>query len=64
MGLELTAALAAAALAIALFCGWMGARPTKVLGQPRLVPWRFLMMLAFAFLVAVLVHLVALLKGG
>jgi hypothetical protein len=64
MGLELTLALAAAALLTALFCGWMGARPVKVLGPPRLVPWRFLMMLAFTMVVALAVHVVGLVRGG
>jgi hypothetical protein len=32
----------------AVFCGWRGARRWNVLQGPRMIPWRFLMLLAFA----------------
>jgi hypothetical protein len=57
-----TAILAAAALAMAAACGWIGARPARPFGAPRLIPWRLLMLVAFALAVAALVHAVALLK--
>lgn len=62
MNLTATAILAAAALALAVACGWMGARPAKALQPPRLTPWRLLMMVAFAVMVAALGHAVTLLK--
>jgi hypothetical protein len=58
MGLAVTIGLAVLGAAIGLACGWMGARPVKLMSAPRLVPWRILMMFAFAFVVACLVHLV------
>jgi len=60
MGLALTLTLAGAALALTGLFGWLGARPAKPLSHPRLVPWRFLMLLAFAGVVAMLVHVVTL----
>lgn len=59
-----TVSIAAAALALTILCGWLGARPPVLLGAPRLVPWRFLMLLAFVGLIAALVHLVALARGA
>ncbi len=34
------------ALAIAMVCGWRGARPPDLKAGPRLVPWRLLMVTA------------------
>ncbi len=51
----LSAAVAAALLA-ALF-GWLGARPPNPHRGPRLVPWRFLMLLSAAAVLLLLVHL-------
>jgi hypothetical protein len=62
MNLFATALVAGVALAVALACGWMGARPAKALAAPRLTPWRLLMLLAFAVAVAALGHIVALMK--
>lgn len=56
MSLTLTLILLGVALALAGFCGWMGARP-KVLGKPRMVPWQFLMMLSAALGILMAVHL-------
>jgi hypothetical protein len=61
MDLPVTAALAAAFLAAALACGWLGARPPDPHRGPRLAPWRFLMMLAAAGTLLMSVHLVNLL---
>jgi len=63
MGLEITAVLAGLFLAATVFCGWRGARPPKVLGEPRLVPWRALMVGCFVATLAFLTHLVTLLKA-
>ncbi len=59
-----TAGLAGAALALTILFGWLGARAPAPLAPPRLVPWRFLMLLAFVGLIAALVHLVALARGA
>lgn len=64
MNLLITVSAAGAALALTILFGWLGARPARPLGPPRLVPWRWLMLLAFTALVAMLVHLVTLAKGG
>jgi hypothetical protein len=62
MNLTATAMVAGVALAVALACGWMGARPAKALTAPRLTPWRLLMLVAFAVGVAALGHIVTLIK--
>ena len=64
MGVALTGGLAAAALIVTVLFGWLGARPAKVLGAPRLVPSRILMLFTFAFMVTLLIHLVTLFKHG
>ena len=50
--------LVTGALLTILF-GWLGARPLDIRKGPRMVPWRFLMLLAFTFsilMTAVLLH--------
>jgi hypothetical protein len=64
MNVTTTAGLAAVALILAVIFGWLGARPAKPLAAPRLAPWRAMMLVAFTAMVAFLVHLVALLRGG
>lgn len=61
MGLTFTLWLAAACLAAALFAGWRGARPPDLRRGPRLIPWRFLMMLSACGAVVFVVHLLNLL---
>jgi hypothetical protein len=63
MDVALTGGLAAASLAATALFAWLGARPAKPMGAPRLVPYRILMMFTFALMVALLVHLVTLLKA-
>lgn len=48
MDLRTTLVVLAVSAAIAAFCGWRGARTWNVLEGPRLIPWRFIMLLAFA----------------
>jgi drug/metabolite transporter (DMT)-like permease len=62
MTLPVTAVLAGLCLALTVLFGWLGARPPRPHRGPRLVPWRFLMLLAFTGMVALLVHVVALLR--
>jgi hypothetical protein len=59
--IALTLILAGAFLALALFCGWRGARPSDPAKGPRMAPWSLLMMLSAAALLLVLVHLANLL---
>ena len=61
MDLPLTLAICAGLLALAVFAGWRGARPPNPHRGPRLMPWRFIMLLASAGLLATLVHVVNLL---
>lgn len=58
-GATLCVILAAAAGAV--FAGWRGARPPDLLRGPRLIPWRFLMVIAACIAVFGLVHVVNLL---
>lgn len=48
-------------VALVLLFGWMGARPPDLKRGPRLLPYRFLMMLAGALALLMLVHVVNLL---
>jgi len=61
MSLTVTLALLAAAIALAVFAGWRGARPSQPHLGIRMVPWRFIMILAAAVVVVLVVHLAALL---
>jgi len=47
-----------------VFAGWRGARPPDLIRGPRLVPWRFLMIVAAAVALALIVHLVRLVAGA
>ena len=64
MDMSFTLFLAAGFLVLTVLFGWMGARPAKPLARPRLVPWRFLMLLTFVAMIATLVHAVALLRAA
>jgi hypothetical protein len=48
MTLQSTILVLTLAVAVAAFCGWRGARSWNVMEGPRMIPWRFLMLLAFA----------------
>jgi hypothetical protein len=63
MTVSVTAALAGICFALTVLFGWRGARASRPHAEPRLVPWRFLMLLAFTGMVAMLVHLVSLVRG-
>jgi hypothetical protein len=58
MEMTLTLAAGAAFLALAVFAGWRGARPPNPHKGPRLMPWRFIMLLAAACVVPMIVHAV------
>jgi hypothetical protein len=63
MTIPVTSALAGLCLALTVLFGWRGARASRPHVAPRLVPWRFLMLVAFTGMVAMLVHLVNLFRG-
>ena len=46
----------AACLTLAVLCGWLGARPPNPARGPRLIPYRFLMLLAGAGALLLLAH--------
>lgn len=61
MSLTVTVALLAAVLALAVFAGWRGSRPSQPHQGVRMVPWRFVMIMAAAVAFLLIVHLAALL---
>ena len=61
MSMILTLGLIAAAVALAVFAGWRGARPWDPRGGVRMVPWRFIMILAGTAVFLLVIHLGALL---
>ena len=62
MDLTLTLILLAASLALTVFAGWRGAQPPNLIKGPRMVPWRFLMVMGAALAMLLLIHLATL--GG
>ncbi len=64
-GMELTLTptviLASVSALLTFFFGYMGARPLDIRKGPRMVPWRFLMILAFTVSLFMVVHLLNLL---
>jgi hypothetical protein len=58
MSLPVTLAALAVALGLTAAFGWLGARPPDLQRGPRLAPYRFLMLLAAAVCLVLLVHLV------
>ena len=63
MSPSLTLTLLAAASAVAVFSGWRGARPPNLMKGPRMMPWRFIMLVAGALAVLLLIHLASVLGG-
>jgi hypothetical protein len=61
MTLPVTLALLAAAVALAVFAGWRGARPSQPHLGVRMAPWRLIMVLAAAAVFLLVIHLAALL---
>jgi hypothetical protein len=53
-----TLILAVAALALTALFGWAGARPPNVRKGPRIVPYRFLMLITAAVAILLIVHLI------
>lgn len=61
MDMTLTLALTVAAVALAIFAGWRGARPWDPRRGVRMMPWRLIMLLAGAGVFILVIHLGALL---
>ncbi|MBU4434041.1 MAG: hypothetical protein PSX79_11015 [bacterium] len=61
MNLTATAISLVLLLALAVLCGWRGARPANILKGPRMVPWRPLMMICVVAMMLLTVHLLNLL---
>jgi hypothetical protein len=57
MPLNATLVLLVSAVALALFFGWRGAQPPDLVRGPRMLPYRFLMVLAAAIALFAVVHL-------
>ena len=57
MDMTLTLALTGAAVALAIFAGWRGARPWDPRRGVRMMPWRLIMLLAGAGVLILVVHL-------
>ena len=57
MDMTTTLALIGAALALAVFAGWRGARPWDPRRGVRMIPWRLIMLLAGTGIFILLVHL-------
>ena len=56
MSMTLTLSLLAGTLIVGGFAGWRGARPSDFL-KPRMIPWRFIMLMAGALAFLLLIHL-------
>ena len=57
MDMTLTLSLIGAALALAIFAGWRGARPWDLRRGVRMIPWRLIMLLAGTGIFILLIHL-------
>ena len=57
MDMTTTLALIGAALALAVFAGWRGARPWDPRRGVRMMPWRLIMLLAGTGIFILLIHL-------
>jgi hypothetical protein len=59
--LRLTLTILGGLVAFGVFAGWRGARAPNPHKGPRMMPWRFLMLLAAAGALLMIVHLINLL---
>jgi drug/metabolite transporter (DMT)-like permease len=59
-----TLILLGAAVLLAAFCGWRGARPPDFRKGPRMMPWRFLMLLCAGGAFYLLLHMAEMAKAA
>ena len=65
MSLQLTLALLAFFIVFGGICAWRGAKPLDLTrSTPRMMPWRFLMLLCAALTMLLLIHLAGLYGMG
>lgn len=60
MSLSVTIVLIVAAITLAVFAGWRGARPWDPRRGVRMMPWRMIMLLSGAGVFILVIHLAAL----
>lgn len=65
MSLNLTLILLFIAASLTALCGWRGARPLDLSrAKPRMMPWRFLMLVFAALCMLLLIHVAGLFGVG
>lgn len=65
MSLTVTLALLAASMIFGGICAWKGAQPLDITrSTPRMMPWRFMMLLCAALAMLLLIHLAGLFGAG
>ncbi|MBX9575529.1 MAG: hypothetical protein K2X07_07820 [Caulobacteraceae bacterium] len=64
MSLTLTLILMAIATPLAVYAGWRGAQLPNVAKGPRMIPWRFVMLMSAALDVLLMIHLVRVAAGA
>ncbi|HEV2081247.1 MAG TPA: hypothetical protein VGR32_02225 [Brevundimonas sp.] len=64
MSLTLTLILLAVAVPLTAFAGWRGAQAPNVVKGPRMVPWRFVMLVGAALSFMLLIHLARVAAGA
>jgi len=64
MSLTLTLILMAITTPLIFYAGWRGAQLPNVSKGPRMIPWRFVMLISAALDVLLLVHLARLAAGA
>jgi hypothetical protein len=63
MTVPVTLAAMAGLLVVGAFCGWRGARPPDFRRGPRMMPWRWLMLMCAAAELILVIHLFALFRA-
>ncbi|MBS0362785.1 MAG: hypothetical protein JSR98_15520 [Proteobacteria bacterium] len=64
MDMTISASLAGALLALAVFAGWRGARPPDPKRGPRMIPWRPVMLVCATGALLLAGYMLQLVKAG